>query len=476
MLRIVLIILGLLGVISLMIGGAFGAFLWKFTPHIPEASYGEPADRTEARLQDLDYLRRMPEADKSFSDDELITFNALIDDLEARASTMTEAEFVMGVSAAGAVTENGHSGVSMSGTMNRLNSLPVRFYWFDEGLHIVRARAEHADLIGMRVVTYGGVAPEALYLQMDAFFGGNDAFLRQNSASFFAAPASLHAAGLVAVPDEVTLDLVGLDGEVSTETLPVETEPTGFFGAQRNAVSRPYRAEDDSGHDWRFLDPAMTQATWFGRYPEQALWSDTLERGGAYWRMRNVFGNEDTPLPGWLDDQAAALRDDPAEYLVLDLRANRGGDYTRAMQVARNIGELITQDGRVYVLTDGDTFSAGIVTAFYALHGAGERAVLVGAPMGDDMQFWAEGGGTPMRLPNSDIRVYVSTGYHDWENGCSDWSRCFWINTLFGVAVGQVEVDLPAALTFADYARGVDTGMEPIFAAEAERQGHQATE
>ena len=50
------------------------------------------------------------------------------------------------------------------------------------------------------------------------------------------------------------------------------------------------------------------------------------------------------------------------------------------------------------------------------------------------------------------------------------------INTLFGVAVGQVEVDLPAALTFADYARGIDTGMEAIFAAEAERQGHQATE
>ncbi len=470
MLRIVLILLGILGVVSLMIGSAFGTFLWKFTPHIPEVSYAEPADRTEARLQDLDYLRRMPEVDKSFSEEELAAFYALIDDLAARAATMTEAEFVLGVSAAGAVTENGHSGVSMSGTMNRLNSLPVRFYWFADGLHIVRARAEHADLIGMRVLAYGGEAPEALYPQMDPYFGGNDAFLRQNSASFFAAPASLHAAGLIAEPDEVTLDLVGQDGEVSTQVIQVEAEPTGFFGAQRNAVSRTYRAEDDSGHDWRFLDPAMTQATWFGRHPDQALWADVLERGGAYWRMRNVFGNEDTPLPGWLEDQAAALREAPPEYLVLDLRANEGGDYTRAMQVARNIGGLVVPDGRVYVLTDGDTFSAGIVTAFYALHGAGERAVLVGAPMGDDMQFWAEGGGTPMRLPNSDIRVYVSTGYHDWENGCSDWSRCFWINTLFGVVVGEVGVDLPAALTSADYSRGIDTGMEAIFAAEAERQ------
>ncbi len=469
--RILFILLGIVAAVSLLIGAAFGTFVWKFTPHIPDASYDEPADGTEARLQDLDYLRRMPEADKSFSDEELRAFNALIDDLEARAATMTEAEFVMGVSAAGAVTENGHSGVSVRRTMDRLNSLPVRFYWFDDGLHIVRARVEHADLIGARVATYGGQDPDALYRQMDPYFGGNDAFLRQNSASFFAAPASFHAAGLIDEADTVTLDLVAPDGATATVQLQVEEEATGFFGAQRNAMARAYAPETESGHDWRYLDPDMTEATWFGRHSDQVLWADTLDHGGVYWRMRNVFGNEDTPLPGWLEAQAERLRADPAEYLVLDLRANEGGDYTRSMQVARNIGDLITEDGRVYVLTDGDTFSAGIVTAFYALHGAGERGVLVGAPMGDDMQFWAEGGGTPMRLPNSDIRVYVSTGYHDWENGCSDWSRCFWINTLFGVAVGPVEVDLPAALTYADYARGIDTGMEAIFAAEAERQG-----
>lgn len=471
MLRIILIILGAVVLLTLPGAIGFGAFVWKFTPHIPEASYPEPANLSEARLQDLDYLRLMPDVDKSFSEAERTAFHALIDDLEGRADTMTDAEFVMGVSAAGAVTENGHSGVSMRRTMDRLNSLPVRFYWFADGLHIVRARAEYADLIGLRVVSYGGAAPEALHPQMDSYFGGNTAFLRQNSASLFAAPASLHAVGLIDRADAVTLELLALDGERVTRELQVEAEPTGFFGARRNALARPYGPEAESGHDWRHLDPAVTEASWFARHPEQVLWADTLDHGGVYWRMRNVFGNEETPLPGWLEAQAETLREAPANYLVLDLRANEGGDYTRTMQVARNIGDLIKPDGRVYVLTDGDTFSAGIVTAYYALHGAGERAVLVGAPMGDDMQFWAEGGGTPMRLPNSDIRVYVSTGYHDWENGCSDWSRCFWINTLFGVGVGPVEVDLPAPLLFSDYARGIDTGMEAIFAAEAERQG-----
>jgi hypothetical protein len=467
--RLLFIALGVILAIVLVLGGAFGAFIWKFTPKIPDAAYSEPADETEARLQDLDYLRRMPEADKSFSLEERVAFNALIDDLERRAETMSHAEFVMGVSAAGAVTENGHSGVSMRRTMNLLNSLPVRFSWFGDGLHIVRARAEYAPLIGARVSLYDGQTPETLYPQMDPYFGGNDSFLRQNTASFFAAPASLHAAGLIDQPDRVTLELVSLEGETFTQALVVEDQATGFMGVQRNALARPFEVEQDSGHDWRFLDPARTEATWFGRHPEQVLWADTLDHGGVYWRMRNVFGNDETPLPDWLETQADSLRDAPANYLVLDLRANEGGDYTRAMSVARNIGELVQADGHVYVLTDGDTFSAGIVTAYYALYGAGERAVLAGSSMGDDMQFWAEGGGTPMRLPNSDIAIYVSTGYHDWENGCSDWSRCFWINTLFGVALGPVEVALEAPLLFADYARGVDSGMDAILAIEAER-------
>jgi hypothetical protein len=468
--RVLLIGLGIVVTLGLLGGGALGAMMWRFTPDIPEAEYSVPANQTEARLQDLDYLRKYPQADLSMDEAQLAAFYSLIDDLEARAATMTEAEFVMGVSAAGAMPENGHSGVSTTGTMNRLNSLPVRFAWFGDGLHIVRAHAEHAELIGARVAAYEGLAPEDIVPRMDPYFGGNDAFLRHNSVQFFAAPASLHAVGVIDQPDNVTLELAGPDGESFSQELSVEEAPTKLFYPAGYAIAKPHENETESGHDWLFLDPAMTEATWFGRHPETVLWTDQLDHGGTYWRMRNVFGDDQTSVPDWLEEQAQLLRENPAEYLVLDLRANLGGDYTQAMSVASELGELVKPDGRVYVLTDEATFSAGIVTAYYALHGAGKQAVLVGEPMGDGLQFWAEGGGMPMTLPNSEIRLYASTGYHDWENGCSDWSRCFWINILFDVAVGDADIDLPAPLLFSDYVRGVDSGIEAILAAEAARQ------
>lgn len=469
--RLAFLVLGLVVCLSAIGGAGFAAFLWRFTPDIPQAEYSKPTSITDARRQDLDYLRRFPEADKSFSEEQLVEFNALIDDLEARVDTMTEAEFVMGVSAAGAISENGHSGVSIRGTLDRLNSLPVRFVWFGDGLHITRAHAEHSDLIGARVASYEGIEPEQIANKMDRYFGGNDAFLRKNSALFFAAPASLHAAGLIPNPDLVSMELVSVDGETIVRELTVEAadQKTDFAYPSAYSLGQAHSKETESGYDWCFLDPKVTEATWYGRNPEKLLWSDKLENGGVYWRMRDIIGDDDAPVGGWLDQQAKELRENPADFLVIDLRANGGGDYTQAMGVAREIGELIKPDGRVYLLTDGDTFSAGIVTAYFAIHGAGDRAVLTGAKMGDETQFWAEGGGKPMVLPNSEIRLFASTGYHDWENGCDDWSRCFWINTLFGVAVGPVEVDLPAPLLFSDYIRGVDSGIEAILAEEASR-------
>jgi len=466
--RYFLVALGAVILVSLpgLIGA--GMFFWKFSPHIPAADYAPPANQAEARLQDLDYLRRIPEADKSFSDAEIAALNAHIDALEAQVETLSEAEFLMALAAGPAITENGHTKMSLHALMNRLNSLPVRFAWFADGLFIVRARAAHADLIGARVIRYGERDPDAIVAALDPYHGGNDAFRRADSAYFYAAPAGLHAIGLIAEPGRVTLELAGADGEAFSRTLEVEDAPTRVMRATAHGLAQASDAEAESGHDWRFLDPATSEATWFGRHPGRPVWSEALEGGGVYWRLRDVIGDDEAPLPAWLEAEAERLRAAPARFLVIDLRSNIGGDYTRSMGVMREILTLVEPGGRIYVLTDGATFSAGVVTAALALAHGGGQAVMVGESMGDDAQFWAEGGGV-MRLPNSDLPLLVSTAYHDWENGCTDWSRCYWLNIIFGVAAGPLDVDLPAGLRFEDYRRGVDTGMEAVLAAETAR-------
>ena len=75
---------------------------------------------------------------------------------------------------------------------------------------------------------------------------------------------------------------------------------------------------------------------------------------------------------------------------------------------------------------------------------------------GDRLEFWAEG--TPVRLPNSRIRIGVSTGFHDWVHGCRA-LRCYWPDFFYDVAGADIDPAISVRWRFADYRRGVDTGL-----------------
>ena len=81
--------------------------------------------------------------------------------------------------------------------------------------------------------------------------------------------------------------------------------------------------------------------------------------------------------------------------------------------------------------------------------------------MGDNERFYAEGARVP--LPNSKLGVRVSTGLHDWSDGCHDMDRCFWPVVVWGPQ-SQMKIslrpDYPIEPTFAEYASGRDPVME----------------
>jgi hypothetical protein len=89
--------------------------------------------------------------------------------------------------------------------------------------------------------------------------------------------------------------------------------------------------------------------------------------------------------------------------------------------------------------------------------------VIVGEPIGDYPQFWAEAAARIV-LPNSGLRIGYATGYHDWEHGCSlaDVLVCYLPNYKIGVAGGDLSPTVPAPWSFADYLAGKDTAIESV--------------
>jgi hypothetical protein len=172
------------------------------------------------------------------------------------------------------------------------------------------------------------------------------------------------------------------------------------------------------------------------------------------WRM----GDDES---GALSGQLARLipaRAQPRRAVIVDLRFNGGGDYTKVHAFARDLPARIANDGTIAVLVNSETFSAALVTAAWLKHYGGGRIVIIGEALGDAPAFWAEGG--TLTLPNSKLPIAFASGYHDWENGCHDLRRCFGLNLWFGVAAGKLDPDSEIGWRFSDYMRGRDSVLD----------------
>jgi len=424
----------------------------RYGTTLPPPAGGPPADATAARMQDLAYIAALPDVDRSFTPEAAARFRDRIARLRAEAGSLDSARFFMGIAEAVALSGNAHTNVDAVSWRAQLNSAPVRFFWFPEGLFVIRATAAHADLLGERVVAIDGRDPEALEREAARYFAGTAEYVRVMSPLLLESPQALH----VLHPEASAASLVVRVQDAAGRTRDVELEALAAGTAPREPKPgrflSPVRLRDERGEGWRALlestpiPPSL-------REPDRTMYATRLAEGVLYlhlWRIRDVAGE---PIGAGILRALGGAGTPPWRRIVLDLRFDAGGDYPTVYRALRALPDRLAPGGRLAILTDETTFSAAIIAAVLARHFAGPRAAVLGSRVGDRLAFWAEG--TPARLPNSGIEVGVSTGYHDWSRGCRA-LRCWWPNIWYGVAGGDLTPDVPVAWRFADYRRGVD--------------------
>ena len=119
----------------------------------------------------------------------------------------------------------------------------------------------------------------------------------------------------------------------------------------------------------------------------------------------------------------------------------------------------LAQGGRVYAITSGRTFSAAISSLGYLRQAAGDRLVIVGEPIGDRLEFWAEG--DIMRLPGLDGLMLYATERHNYMTGCPE-ADCHASIRDHPIRVTGLQPDIAAPLRYADFRAGRDPAMDAI--------------
>ncbi len=422
----------------------------------PEPQPKEVADMGEGQVRDAEYFSKFPEFDKSYSPKTRSQAQQLAAKLRLEARGLTHEAFVLRVAEIAALAGNAHTSVGENAFRKNTPRLPVRLYPFSDGLFVLYAKPELSDLLGARIDAIDGTPVDQIFARLAKFRSGIEAYRRRQLIPVLESPALLYAAGLSTSRASLLLTGINTAGQRFERRVEAEQRDRSAWVSQTARLLYPEGLKDTGMVS--FLKKSPSEPVYLHSV-EKLFWLESLPLRGFYIGMAHNGNADEEPMQAFLARAKAALERERPGYVVLDMRMNGGGDYTTTYAFARALPAL-QPDGNIYVLTSPWTFSAAITTVAALKQAGGERVKIVGEPVGDRLDFWAEG--NSFALPNAFLLVHYSTGRHIYDGPCTDRATCYWLNERYPVRVKTLAPGIHAPLSFQHYRAGRDPAMEAI--------------
>jgi hypothetical protein len=398
-----------------------------------------PANTTsrDAGLKfDIDYLveeaqRMHAGPDRPAFSDEFLTQAAA---LKQQIPALSDAQVLGEIMRLLAVLGDGHTAIYGPGPDTPLDVdgrvLPLKFYWFAEGVYVVDGIGRAAEFAGSRVLKIGDITPEEALQRMSTYRGLDNAMMWKwmGPQFYLGSMQMLELVGAANMSESITLELQGSDGTVSS----YEFED-GFERPQRKL--RPSPAA--SGPVPLYLTNIDT-AYWLQLQPE---------RNAVYFQFNQVRNSDDQSIEEFSKKLGESLRNSGATNLIIDVRHNNGGNNSLLQPLIRTIisFEQEASANKVFVISGRNTFSAA--QNFVTRMERWTNAVFVGEPSSSRPNFVGEE--TNLLLPYSNLGGSISTQY--WQDSDPGDDRRWIVPTI------------PVDPTAADYFSGRDAALEAVY-------------
>ena len=177
---------------------------------LPVHGRAAPKSLREAQLEDLktaqtEYVLKS----KAFTPEGRERALRLIESLKARAGTLSNPEFFVGIGKIAALADNGHDGSAKPGdhAWTPAKRLPLRMIYFPDGLVVARAAREQADLLGARVISIEGLSPNEMFSRLRVLSGGTDNYRSWDAMWAIEWSDILFALGMAQAPDRLRFSL-----------------------------------------------------------------------------------------------------------------------------------------------------------------------------------------------------------------------------------------------------------------------------
>lgn len=281
--------------------------------------------------------------------------------------------------------------------------LPIEFYWFNDGIHIIKATEQYQHLIGKKVLQINETPiEEALKNVRKMTHYDNESGYRLIAPSKLAILEILQTLNIV-----IDNDLVSVTVDKGDTTEKVKISPLNQFSKTV------------------FLDKNLNinvEASVLSRQKNDVYyWYQYIEdKKTIYLQINQMNAADNGPgLIKFIGDLDKFIKEKDVNRVILDLRNNFGGNNTYSLPIANLIikNPNLNKIGSFYTLIGRKTFSA----AQYLVNDLSKwtSVIFVGEPTGASPSHF--GDSKKVQLSNSNLTVRISSIY--WRDWTSDENR-----------------------------------------------------
>jgi hypothetical protein len=417
----------------------------------PPPAPDETMNRRQAWQADLQMLSdSLLAKDRSFSPAAREQFRRDLARLEDSLPRPDDDAILVGISRLVALAGNAHTRFRLDQTPRGAFStqFPIRMWFFQDGAYVIRTAPQYRRTLGCRVVAINGHALSELKHEVSRLFAGNASWTDYLAPIYLESPDVLHGLGILSAKDAATFTFV--DGRGNRFDLLVRAFPVAQNWETWQELSPLFAA--DSTLPATALEPG--RAPLYLTHPDRAYWFQFLpERQLLYFQFNMADNAPAGPtFQEFADSMMVFAASRAVRTLVVDLRLNSGGNLEVARDFIKELGQKTT--AQLFVITGRCTFSACLYHAAQLKQFT--HAIFVGEPVGDGLDYWAEGG--MIQLPYSGAVIEYADGFHRYSLHEYAQNRPYYAT----LNVPALEPDIPVPMTSKDYFAGRDASLAAI--------------
>ncbi len=316
------------------------------------------------------------------------------------------------------------------------NFIPVKFYWFSDGLYIQAADKKYANAVGGKVLKMGNMETiQALEAIRPYTPYENEQGFKGNAPFYLTMLEVLKTAKIVEQLDYLPI-VISKNGK--EETIKVEKAPLPKNRFSTTGLTIP--------EDWVDANTASDKPLWM-RKPKEYRYFDYLKDSKTLYVRHSVTLNDgEKTIADFFKNMLDFIDKNDVEKLILDVRMNGGGNNYLNKPIITSIiqAHKVNQKGKFFCIIGRRTFSAcqNLVNELEKY----TEVTFVGEPTSENVNFY--GDTKQETLPNSKLTASLSWLW--WQN-LDPRDKRLW-----------TAPHTATEMSFADYVAGKDPSVEAI--------------